>query len=148
MVTSLNNSNPARDRSEQLVHYIRRRLSIGQTGGLITTVPFSFGKIPANADLVTGSGVWIVNDLGGTTNTLDVGYAADTLGTADGDAYASAIALPITTGGFIAFDEIGATGITGRPRAVETALTATFTGTATTGVVDIIVAYTPANPAS
>lgn len=141
MVASLNNTNPARDRGEQLVHFIRRRLAVGQAGGLITTVAFPLGSIPANADLLSNSGVWIVNDLGGTTNVLDVGYAADTLSTADDDAYASDIALPITTGGFIAFDEIGATGITGRPRAVDTAITATFTGTATTGIVDIIVAY-------
>lgn len=143
MATSLNTSVPARDLSYNLVHYIRRRLNIGQTGGLITTVAFPIGTLPANAVLVTGSGAWVTVDLGGTTNTLEVGYAADTLSTADADAYASAIALPITTGGFIAFDEIGATGLTGRARAVDTAITATFTGTATTGQIDLILAYVP-----
>lgn len=148
MTTSLNSTIPARDRGEQLVQFIRRRLNIGQSGGLITTVAKAIGTLPANAVMVAPSGAYVTVDLGGTTNTLEVGYAADTLSTADADAYASAIALPITTGGFIAFDEIGATGATGRPRSVDTAITATFTGTATTGQIDLIIAYVPLNPAA
>lgn len=143
MVASLNNNNPARDLSYNLVHYIRKRLNIGQTGGLLTTVVTPIATIPANAVMLSTSGAYITVDLNGTTNTLDVGYAADTLGTAVGNAYASAIALATTGGGLIAFDEIGSTGITGRPRAVDTAITATFTGTATTGQIDLIVSYIP-----
>jgi len=147
MVTSLNQTIPARDRSEQMTHYIRRRINVGQAGGLITTVAFSLGTLPANAAVISGGGVWVSTDLNGTTNTLDIGYAADTLSSADADAYATALALPLTTGGFVPLDEIvAATGRTAIPRAVDTALTATFTGTATTGVVDICIPFVPLNP--
>jgi hypothetical protein len=149
MVTSLNQTSPARDRGEQLTHFLRRRINVGQSGGLITTVAFPVGVLPANAAIVGGGGVWVSTDLGGTTNTLDIGYAADSLSSADADAYATALALPLTTGGFVPLDEIvAATGRTAIPRSVDTTVTATFTGTATTGVVDICIPFMPLNPPS
>lgn len=141
MPTSLNNTNSARDAGYQLVHFLRKRLNVA-ADGLVTTVPKALGlTLPANAAIVPSSGVWVTTNFGGTTNTLDIGYAADATSTADGDAYATALVMPLTTAGFVPFDEIAAGGITARPRTVDTALTATFTGTSTTGAVDIIVAY-------
>lgn len=142
MTTSLNSTIPARDLGYQLMHFLRKRINIGVTGGLVTTVVTPLGlTLPANAAVTSASGVWVTVDLGGTTNTLDIGYAADTLGTEDINAYMSTGALPITTGGWVAMDEIAATGFTARPRTVDAALTATFTGTATTGQIDIVVGY-------
>ena len=126
---------------------MRKRLNIGQAGGLITTVSFTIGVLPANAAVVSGGGVWVSTDLDGTTNTLDVGYAADTLSSSDVNAYSTALALPLTTGGFVPLDEIlAATGRTAIPRSVDTTIIATFTGTATTGQIDICIPYMPMNP--
>lgn len=141
MTTSLNSNVPARDAGYQLVHFLRKQLNVA-ADGLVTTVVKPLGlTLPANAAVIPGSGVWVTANFGGTTNTLDIGYAADSLSTADGDAYATALVMPLTTAGFVAFDEIAAGGITARPRSVDTALTATFTGTSTTGAVDIVIAY-------
>lgn len=148
MTTTLNNSVPARDTSTQLIHFLRKRFTIGGSGGgLVTTVSQTLGTLPANAALVGGAGgVWVTTDLDGTTNTLDVGYAADSLSTSDVNAYATALALPLTTGGFVPLDEIvAATGVTAKPRSVDTTVIVTFTGTATTGGIDVIMAYVPLN---
>ncbi len=141
MATSLNTTSPARDSGYQLVHYLRKQLNVA-ADGLVTTVAKPLGlTLPSGAAIIPGSGVWVTANFGGTTNTLDIGFATDALATADADAYATALVMPLTTAGFVAFDEIAAGGITARPRANDTALTATFTGTSTTGAVDIIVAY-------
>jgi len=64
-----------------------------------------------------------------------------------GTAYATALALAITTGGFVPFDEIvAATGVTAKPRSVDTNVIVTFTGTATTGQIDVVMGYVPFNP--
>lgn len=149
MVTTLNNTNPARDVGYQLVHFLRKRFTIGGAGGLATTVSANLGTLPANAAVIGGvGGVWQITDLDGTTNTLDVGFSIDTLSASDVNAYATALALAITTGGFVPFDEIvAATGVTAKPRSVDTNVIVTFTGTATTGVFDVIMGYVPPNPA-
>lgn len=147
MTTSLNSSVPARDAGYQLVNFLRKRFNIGGAGGLVTTVSQTVGVIPANAALITGAGVWVTTDLDGTTNTLDVGYAADSLSSSDVNAYATALALPLTTGGFVPFDElVAATGVTAKPRSVDTTVIATFTGTATTGAIDICIPFLTLNP--
>jgi hypothetical protein len=136
----------ARDFHHQMIHYLRRRLNLVAAGGdgLVTTVATDLGVIPANAAIVGGGGVWQTVDPGGTTNTLDIGFAADSLSSADPNAYATALTLAVTTGGFIPLDEIvAATGRTAIPRSVDTKITATFTGTATTGQVDICIPYVP-----
>jgi hypothetical protein len=142
MVTSLNNSTnqSARDVSYQLVHYLRKAIGPGsQASGALIDV----GTIPAGALIVAnGAGVYVTAEFTGTTNVLDVGYAQDSLGTADPNAYVSALVLPITTAGyFLAFDETTAT--TSRPRAVDVNVTATWTGTATTGSAEIVIPYIP-----
>jgi hypothetical protein len=147
MTTSLNSAVPARDAGYQLVNFLRKRFNIGQSGGLITTVSSTVGVIPANAAVISGGGVWVSTDLDGTTNTLDIGYAVDSLSSSDVNAYATALALPLTTGGFVPLDEIvAATGRTAIPRSVDTTIIATFTGTATTGVIDICIPFMPLNP--
>ena len=150
MATSLNTSIPARDAGYQLVHFLRKRFNIGGAGGLATTVSQNLGVLPANAAVVGGlSGVWQMVDLDGTTNTLDVGYSIDSLSASDVNAYSTALALAITTGGYVPFDElVAATGVTAKPRSVETNVIVTFTGTATTGAIDVILGYVPANPAT
>lgn len=145
MTTSLNSTTPARDAGYNLVQYLRRRISIS-SGGLVTTVAKSLALvIPANAAIIPGGGFWVTTNFDGTTNTIDIGYAADGLSTADPDAFATLLAVPVTTGGFVALDEIASTGGPARVRTVDTNLTATFTGTATTGAIDIIVPYVTLN---
>lgn len=142
MVTSLNRSIPARDRSEQLVHFLRKRFNVGGAGGLVSTVSQTLGVLPANAAVIGGGGVWQITDLDGTTNTLDVGFAVDSLSSSDVNAYATALAITITTGGFVPFDEIvAATGVTAKPRTVDTTVIVTLTGTATTGAIDVCMPY-------
>ena len=140
MTTSLNSSLVARDASYQFVHYLRKTIDVGSvaTGTLV-----NIGSIPSGAMLVTGTGVIVTTDLtgGGTTNTVNVGYADSGSGSTDVDAYATALALTTTTGGFTAADELGTN--TARPRSVDTVVTATWTGSATTGVFDVVVAFVP-----
>jgi hypothetical protein len=147
MTTSLNSTIPARDVGYQLVHFLRKRFAIGGVGGLATTVSQNLGVLPANAAVVGGlSGVWQITDLDGTTNTLDVGFSIDSLSASDVNAYSTALALAITTGGFVPFDEIvAATGVTAKPRSVDTNVIVTFTGTATTGLIDVIMGFVPLN---
>lgn len=135
----------ARDTGTQLVHFIRKTLNFntivqGSTHTVNGTT-IEIGGIPAGA-VVIGDGIYISLAPSGTTNTLDVGYSSDSLSTSDADAYASALAMPVTTGlGRVAFDELGNTSGTAAKRSVDTTLTATWKGTATTGVFDIVVQY-------
>lgn len=130
----------ARDHYLNLVHYLRKAVSVPTNP---TGVVVDVGTIPANAlVLANASGIYVTTEFTGTTNVLDVGFAADSLSTADPNAYASAVALPITTAGhYLAFDETAAA--TARARSVDTAVTATWTGSATTGGFEVIVAYIP-----
>jgi len=140
MTTSLNSTVAARDYvSAQLVHYLRKAINVASSAtGSTTTV----GVLPAGAMVLGGlSGVFVTQDLTGTTNVANIGFAADALSSANTGAYATALALPITTGGFTAIDELGVA--TGRPRSVDTRVTVTWTGTATTGTFDVVIAYAP-----
>ena len=141
MTTSLNTSVPARDASYQLIHFLRKSIDPSTTPtGTVVTV----GTIPAYAAVLGGlSGVYHVTNLtgGGSTNAVDIGYATDSLASADADAYATALGLLTTTAGFVAVDELATA--TGRPRSVPTTITATWTGSATTGTFDVVIAYVP-----
>jgi hypothetical protein len=146
MTTSLNSNIAARDAGYQLIHFLRKRFNIGGAGGLVTTVSQTLGVLPANAAIISGGGVWQITDLDGTTNTLDIGYAVDSLSASDVNAYSTALALAITTGGFVPMDElVAATGVTAKPRSVDTTVIVTFTGTATTGAIDVCVPFIPYN---
>lgn len=137
MVTSLNNSTPARDATYQLAHYLRKTITFADGTNVVTV-----GTLPANA-LVIGGGAHVSTTFAGTA-TLNVGYAADTLSTADADAYASALVIG-TTVGFNALDELNNAAQSAKPRSVDTVVTATMAGaTATTGTMDVIVLYVPA----
>lgn len=135
----------ARDTGTQLVHFIRKTINFNTTvtssTHTVNGTTIEIGGIPANA-VVIGDGVYISLAPSGTTNTLDVGYSSDSLSTADVDAYASALALPVTTGlGRVAFDELGNTAGSANKRANDTTLTVTWKGTATTGIMDVVVQY-------
>ena len=140
MTTSLNSTSAARDASYQLVHYLRKAINVTMhpTGTVVEV-----GKIPASAIvLANASGIYVTVEFTGTTNALNVGYAEDSLSTQDADAYASAVVLPITTAGhYLAFDDMALS--TARARAIDTKITATWTGTATTGGFEVVIAYLP-----
>lgn len=131
---------PARDFHHQMVHYLRKAISVPTNP---SGVQVEVGTIPANAIVLgAGTGLYVGTDLNGTTNVLNVGFTADSLGAATTNAYASSMSLPITTGGhYTALDELANAGA--RPRAVDTNIVATWTGTATTGEFTVIIAYMP-----
>ena len=133
----------ARDTGLQLVHYLRKALgpaTINPSGTVVTV-----GTIPANARILAhGTGLYFNSDFtgAGTSGVIAGGFAADSLSTADGNAYVTTVNTPATTAGnFIVFDEIATT--TFRPRTVDTVVTATWTGSGTTGSVDVVIAYAP-----
>src|SRR5262245_44642025 len=129
----------ARDYHQQLVHYLRKTIDLS-AGGLAAGTPIVVGVIPANA-IVTGGGVQTGTAFNGTTPTIDIGYAADSAGVADPNAYASALAVSAATG-YVALDELATT--TAKSRAVDTTVTATITGAGTTtGVCDVVITYVP-----
>lgn len=135
----------ARDTGTQLVGFIRKTINLNtlvlSSTHTVNGTIVEIGAVPSNA-LIVGDGIYISLAPSGTTNTLDVGYSSDALGTASGQAYASALAIPITTGlGRVAFDELGNTSNTGGKRANDTTLTVTYKGTGTTGVFDVVVQY-------
>ncbi len=135
----------ARDTGTQLVHFLRKTVNFANlaTSTLAPAVDnnLEIGTIPANA-VVTGDGIYISTLPDGTTNVLDIGYTSDSLSTMDIDAYASALSLPITTGlGRVALDELGNVSGTSKKRTVDTTLIAQRRGTATTGILDIVIQY-------
>jgi len=143
MTTSLNSTQSARDVTYHMVHYLRKAIGPAlNASGTIVTV----GVLPAGANVLSGgTGLYFNADFSGagTSGVIDVGFAADSVSTADGNAYVTTVNTPATTAGyFIAFDELATT--TARPRAVDTTVTATWTGAGTTGEVVVIVAYAPA----
>jgi len=140
MTTSLNSSVPARDyASAQLVHYLRKAINVLTTPAATVV---NIGTLPPGALVLAGlSGVFVTADFTGTTNVVDIGYATDGVTSADGDAYATDLTLALTTGGFVAIDEMAVA--TGRPRTLETKITATWAGTASTGAFEVIIAYVP-----
>lgn len=123
-----------------LIKFIRKTVNFASQPA---NAAFEIGTIPANA-IVIGDAIYVSTTPSGTTNTLNIGYASDSLSTADADAYASALALPITTSpGRIPFDELTNTALSAKKRSVDTTLTATRSGTGTTGIIDIVVTYVP-----
>lgn len=114
------------------------RKTLAFSAAVASAVNQVIGVIPSNAIIVRGT-AWVTTAFDGTTPTLNVGYAADSLGAAVANAYASALALPATTTP-VAFDELAAA--TAKPRAVQTTVTANITYTTTTvGSCEIIIEY-------
>jgi hypothetical protein len=130
----------AREYHTQQVHYLRKTIDLS-TGGVAVGSAITIGVIPANAQVVVGGGIVVVTGFNGTTPTIDIGYAADSAGAADPNAYASALSLA-TAAGLVALDELAAA--TAAARSVDTTVTATVSGTGTTtGVVNVFLSYIP-----
>lgn len=89
----------ARQYQQQLVHYLRKRITFADEGTVVTV-----GYLPTNA-VVIGGGVMISTAFD-DTSTIDVGFK-DGNSTADPNGYATA--LVATAVGFIALDELAAT---------------------------------------
>jgi hypothetical protein len=87
------------------------------------------------------SGIYSTATWDGTTNVVSIGYATDAASSANTAAYASALAIPLTTGMFVAVDELATA--TGRPVTNDRSITATWSGTATTGSLEVIICYAP-----
>lgn len=122
---------PARQYSQQLVHFLRKSITFADNGTTVT-----IGTIPSGALILKPiSGVHVTTAFNGaTTNTLDVGPSTDT-GT---DLWATALSL--TTTNFIPIDELVSLLVT-TDTIVQCAVTATATATA--GVGKVIIAYIP-----
>jgi hypothetical protein len=136
--TSLNNAPPnsSGEYSPGGTGTIRKTLAFN--AAVASAVDQVIGVLPAGAAILSG-GIWVNTAFNGTTPTLNIGYAADSLGAAVPAAYASALALPATTT-FVPLDEN--TTVTAKPRALATTLTANITYTTTTaGSCDIIITY-------
>src|SRR5690554_948848 len=111
----------ARDVGYDLPQTIVERITYEQEGAVIDVLA---AKLPANASVI-GGGVHVVtafND--GTADTLDVGFR-DGSTTDDPNAYATLLTL--STVGFKAFDELGAT--TNIRQTKDTILTWQYNGT-------------------
>lgn len=122
----------ARQYSQQLVHYLRKRITFTDEGNEVTV-----GQIPAGASVI-GGGVHIVTAFD-DTSTIDVGFK-DGSSTDDPNGYATA--LVATAVGFKALDELAAT--TNIQQTADTTVTVTLndgTGAVSSGVADVIVTY-------
>src|SRR5262245_18710026 len=129
----------ARDLHLQAVHYLRKTIDLS-TGGLAVGTAIVVGVIPAGA-VVTHGGVITTTGFNGTTPTIDVGYAADSAGVADPNAYASALSVAAAAG-LLTLDELATA--TAAPRSVDTTVTATISGSGTTtGVCVVVLTYAP-----
>lgn len=127
---ALNNSKPARDVFEHVIHYIAAAFVFGDNGKVIT-----IGTIPAGAQILKALSGVTVNTVfnAGTSNVLDVGT------TADDDLYGTDLALG--TAAFVPLDEVVSYRVTS-----DTTFTATVAlgGTAaTTGAGVVQIAYLP-----
>lgn len=138
-------ASPARDFGLQGVHYLRRTLDVAQVpSGTV----YEIGTIPAGAMMLSsGSGIYFTSgdfSGGGTTNSLAVGFAADAVSSANSTALHNVANQLLTTGVtyYLAFGAI-ATAALARPVTVDRTYTAVWTGGATTGVVDLVIAYMP-----
>jgi hypothetical protein len=136
MTTSLNQGTPARDSGYQTVSFLRKPITNASpaTGVL--------GSIPAGAAVV-GGGVFVSTAFSATA-TVDVGYAADSLGAAAPTAYASAI--DVTALGYLPLDELANAGGSSKPRTVDTQLTYRINNAPAAGAADIIVLFVPNRP--
>lgn len=137
----------ARDTGYQMIHYLRKRIDVGASAA----GTYEVGTIPANAIIIPPlTGTYQVTDAtpGGTTNNVAMGYAADAVSSANSTAYGSkadAIATSqVGTGGQFSATFAGLTTTGGgRPVTVDRTVTVTWSGSATTGVFEVIVAYLP-----
>lgn len=128
----LNNAVPPRNDLYQDIQYLRKNIAFGQAGAAVV-----IGSLPAGAIIHKAtSGVFVnVVTNAGTNNQIDVGT------TADDDLYATNLAT--TTLGFVPLDENVSFKL-----AADTTITATLdlTGTAaTTGDLDVVIAFIPPN---
>lgn len=122
----------ARQYSQQLVHYLRKRITFVDEGVEVTV-----GQMPAGASVI-GGGVHIVTAFD-DTSTIDVGFK-DGSSTDDPNGYATA--LVATAVGFKALDELAAT--TNIQQTADTTVTVTLndgSGAVSAGVADVIVTY-------
>lgn len=127
---ALNNSKPARDLFEHVVHYIAVAFTFEDNGKVLKV-----GTIPAGAQILKALSGVTVNTVfnAGTGNVLDVGTSADD------DLYGTDLALG--TAAFVPLDEAVSYRVTS-----DTEITATvaLSGTAaTTGAGVVSVAYLP-----
>lgn len=133
MTGTLNSTVPARNDGYQGVQFMYRNLTHSADNAVARTI----GKIPAGSIILkalSGINVQTVTNAG-TNNRIDVGT------TADDDLYGTD--LSTATAGFVPLDEA-----VGYRVSVDTTITATLdlTGTAaTTGDLDVIIAYLPPN---
>ena len=123
----------ARELSFQAVHYMRKSITFADDGTAVTV-----GVLPAGALIHKDmSGVAVTQAFdAGTTNTLNVGTAAD------GDLFGTLLAVGATT--FVPLDET----VGGYLVTEDTTITATvvLTGTAATaGTAEVVIAYIPDN---
>lgn len=123
----------ARELSFQAVHYMRKSISFNDDGTAVTV-----GVLPAGALIHKDmSGVAVTQAFNaGTTNTLNVGTAAD------GDLFGTLLAVGATT--FVPLNET----VGGYLVTEDTTITATvvLTGTAATaGTAEVVIAYIPDN---
>lgn len=137
MATGTAGSN-ARSYHTAQVHYLRKRITFADFGTTVTV-----GKIPAGASVI-GGGVHVITAFNSSgTDLLDVGFIGSTT---DADGYATD--LDISSVGFKALDELGAT--TNIQQTVDTTVTcapAQSIADATAGVADVIVTYVVDNDA-
>jgi hypothetical protein len=122
--------------SQQLVHYLRKRITFADFATTVTV-----GVIPAGAT-VFGGGVHIVTAFNSSgTDLMDVGYIGATTVVA---AYASALVLSAI--GFIALDELATvTNIQGQVSHTVTATPTQSVADATAGAADLSMLYTVPN---
>lgn len=121
---------PARQYHQQLVHYLRKRVTFASAN---TTV--DVGQIPAGASVI-GGGVHVIT--GDAAITIDVGFR-DGNTTDDPNGYATA--LTVAAVGFIPLDELGAT--TNIQQTEDTIVTASLLTGADTFVGDVVILYVP-----
>src|SRR4051812_42686077 len=122
----------SRQYSQQLVHYLRKRITFADYGTTVTV-----GYLPAKASVI-GGGVHIVTAFNSTgTDLLDVGFVG---ATTDADGYATLLTLAAV--GFIALDELATTSnIQGQQVHKVTCAPAQSNADATAGVADVIISY-------
>lgn len=127
-------STPARQLSQQVIHFLRKRITFADYG---TTV--NAGVIPAGASVV-GGGVHVVTAFNSSgTDLLDVGFVGSTT---DDNGYATLLLLSAV--GWIVLDELATT--TNIQQAIDTTVTlkpAQSVADATAGVADVIIWYVP-----
>jgi hypothetical protein len=126
----------ARQYHEQMIHYLRKRITFADYGTTVTV-----GVIPAGASVI-GGGVHVVTAFNSSgTDLLNVGFIGSTT---DADGYATLLTMAAV--GWIVLDELATT--TNIQQTVDTTVTcapAQSVADATAGVADVIVWYIPSN---